>query len=594
MLFNLTITRNHLRFLLIGCLLVLLVLPLSAAHAEAPVQQSDLVARARDHLRIRSGPGTEHPQIGLIPFSATADVLGRNEAADWIFIEYEGTRGWVAAWLCWIYGDVWMAPVTDAAGSTPTPEPVPPPASRPPQNTDVRVATDYNLRIRSAPTTDSTSLGQVFHGTELPVLGRNEAASWVLIEHDGVRGWIAAWYTTIYGNLYDAPVSDAIGGPVAPASPPTTQPAPTQEGRPADTGIIATAQANLRVRSGPGAGYGQVGAVPFGETMRALGRFDGEIGTWLYIDHNGLLGWVAGWYTILSRSVFNLPYVGTDLPVGSPGQPAGANPEPPAGAYVMPSVYSATITNVGTHLHEIFRRGLQNGNQPNRFMKVGDSESVSVLFMRRFDDGPDFYDLGAYGYLQEVIDYFDGSFNRINQTLVVGLSASQMMDPLWANPEYCLPGENILECEYRLFKPSFAIMMMRSYDAYVGPGSSYYYNLRAGVVYLLDQGVIPILSTVHLWDAEHQPTDPMNESIRAIATEFNVPLWDWHATAETLPGRGVDAVERTHLTRPPLPDWNANRLTEENLQYGVVRRNLEALEALHAMLTFVVKPVLGQ
>ncbi len=74
-------------------------------------------------IRIREDPGTEFNVIGGLTSGTCFKVLGRNKEASWVYIETnERTRGWVAAWLITIKGDVDRVAVTSNIVSfTPTP-----------------------------------------------------------------------------------------------------------------------------------------------------------------------------------------------------------------------------------------------------------------------------------------------------------------------------------------------------------------------------------------------------------------------------------------------------------------------------------------
>lgn len=58
---------------------------------------------APDGLYVRSGPGTEYPSVGAIPFEATGEITGRSEDSQWWVINVPPTsevpngQGWVAA-----------------------------------------------------------------------------------------------------------------------------------------------------------------------------------------------------------------------------------------------------------------------------------------------------------------------------------------------------------------------------------------------------------------------------------------------------------------------------------------------------------------
>nr|MBN1228117.1 SH3 domain-containing protein [Anaerolineae bacterium] len=456
-------------------------------------------------------------------------------------------------------------------------------------NTGVTAVPDYNLRLRAGPSTGYARIGLVPGGVRVAVHARNESASWLYVDYRGARGWIAGWYCTVYGDLYSLPVTGAAGD--APAS-------PSAESPPADppATITVATRVNLRIRSGPGTTYGQIGLLSPSDTAEVFGRYVGSTGTWLYIKVDDLLGWAAGWYIQLQGGLVG------EIPLTSPGAPTGSvapNPAESTGGPVQVDLsrYTATLSNIGPHLIEVYRYGQTLGNNSHAFAKVGDCETTIVLYLHSFDHGPAHYGLGEYGYLQEVIDQFSGSFDRTGQAMLDGLDTVQLMDPLWANPNICNPGEHMLACEYRLHKPSIALIMMRSFEVVnVGIGSPYYAALRAAVQYSLDHGVIPVLGTIAYWPNPYSPYEPMNEAIRAVANEFNVPLWDFFQTTETLPNRGMGSADiqfewdYTHLSRPPDADYNSARLVGDNLNYAMVRRNLESLEVLHAILHHVILP----
>ena len=96
--------------------------------------------------------------------------------------------------------------------------------------------------------------------------------------------------------------------------------------------------------------------------------------------------------------------------------------------------------DVQTHIREIYQRGLDAGNDPGAFAKIGDSNSTIPFFLAPFDD-PDGYKLGEYAYLQPTIDNFVGSFERDSVAVRVGNHTWSVLDSLWADPDRCQPNE---------------------------------------------------------------------------------------------------------------------------------------------------------
>lgn len=54
---------------------------------------------AADQVNIRSGPGTNYDQVGVMIAGQTAPAIGRSQASEWVQIEYPGGPGGKA----WVY-----------------------------------------------------------------------------------------------------------------------------------------------------------------------------------------------------------------------------------------------------------------------------------------------------------------------------------------------------------------------------------------------------------------------------------------------------------------------------------------------------------
>lgn len=89
------------------------------------------------NMNVRGGPGTNYSVIGPGPVGETALVLGRNDDASWLKIEYpsaDGT-GWIYAPLVQVNGNAETVPPVEAPPPpppTPVPEPTEPPPPPPP------------------------------------------------------------------------------------------------------------------------------------------------------------------------------------------------------------------------------------------------------------------------------------------------------------------------------------------------------------------------------------------------------------------------------------------------------------------------------
>jgi len=117
---------------------------------------SGLTGKATQTLNVRSGPGTGYEVLGMIQPDTLLVLIGKNEAATWLQIEYasgEGSKGWVAAAYVQM-NDTASLPVLNAAGtpvtptaSGPTAVPVTPTPTLGPASTDNDTATAPAIQI---------------------------------------------------------------------------------------------------------------------------------------------------------------------------------------------------------------------------------------------------------------------------------------------------------------------------------------------------------------------------------------------------------------------------------------------------------------
>jgi hypothetical protein len=96
--------------------------------------------------------------------------------------------------------------------------------------------------------------------------------------------------------------------------------------------------------------------------------------------------------------------------------------------------------------------------------------------------------------------------------------------------------------------------------------------MRAVVEYVIEQGVIPVLSTK---PDQRKGTEQVNDILRHIAADYEIPLWDFARVAETVPGRGL-GPDGVHLTGFYQHDYTL----PQGLQRGHGVQNLTALIVL--------------
>ncbi|MCS7070197.1 MAG: GDSL-type esterase/lipase family protein, partial [Anaerolinea sp.] len=240
---------------------------------------------------------------------------------------------------------------------------------------------------------------------------------------------------------------------------------------------------------------------------------------------------------------------------------------------------------------ETFRRGQQNGLHPNVFAKVGDSITVSANFLHPIGRG--LYDLGAFRDLQPVVDWYrsgrigpDDPFSRDSVAAEVGWTASAVLDPAMAPPGICLSGETPLDCEYRIARPSVALIMFGTNDVGFMGEAAYHANIDAIVRRTLAQGIIPVVSTIPNRIGYEGAVQRFNGIVRAVAREHRIPLWDYYSATITLPNYGL-TFDGVHPSEGPLGADGTAIFRPEMLEYGYVVRNLTALQILNAIWRLV-------
>jgi len=230
------------------------------------------------------------------------------------------------------------------------------------------------------------------------------------------------------------------------------------------------------------------------------------------------------------------------------------------------------IPVIGPNVVKIYQRGIELGNNPQSFSKIGDCGSTPAWFLGDFDRGPRFYSLGEYQNLNAVIEAFHGSYSRTSLAAKSGFNASSIFSALWADPKQCQSGESPLACEYRVNRPVIAFIMLGSNDVF--HPKEFEPQMRKIIEDSILQGVIPVLST----KADNTEGDgSINSTIARLAQEYDIPLWNYWRAVQDLPDKGLQS-DQVHLT------WGPNRFDDAlTMTRAWPVRNLTALQTLDAI-----------
>jgi uncharacterized protein YraI len=224
---------------------------------------------------------------------------------------------------------------------------------------------------------------------------------------------------------------------------------------------------------------------------------------------------------------------------------------------------------------QIYRQGIQRGNSPNVFSKVGDSITANQPFLRVFYNHK--YDLASYAYLQPTIDYYYESFGRKSLAASSAFNAAAVLSSIWADTSVCQPNETPLDCEYRVNRPSIAIIMLGSVDMQLYSAAEFEGYMNTIVQSTISQGIIPVLTTFpNRQDFHWYESVEFNDIIRRIAGREQIPLIELRDPALALPDNGVKE-DKYHLTEK---DSDQIVFNSDEYQWGLPLRDMLTLQML--------------
>ena len=363
--------------------------------------------------------------------------------------------------------------------------------------------------------------------------------------------------------------------------------APAAAQDPAD----ARTTVELIVRLGPDAGYAAVAQLPPQTALHLEARSPDA--SWLLGStlNQRFRGWVAGAYLSFDPALAldSLPVSGEILPRSAFGTPNGDRFRYDESHRVDHSALirarAATIDldavpvvpAATDRARAIYAQGARLGRDPAMVSKIGDCNSSSWLFLHPFGEGR--YRLGEYGDLQAVIDQYAGAFTLRSLAAENGLNVGAVLDPLWANPAHCQPGETPLACEYRAHNPSIAVIMFGTNDILVLTPEQFDGALRRAVVETMQAGIVPVLSTFPPHASSPDASILFNQMVVRVAWDYGVPVMNLWRALKPLANHGIGA-DGFHLHGPIT---SAGDLTLPNLESGYPVRNLVTLQALDAV-----------
>jgi uncharacterized protein YraI len=247
----------------------------------AAAQETSITATAYGTINVRSGPGAQYEIVGQLSAGERVPVDGRDsETSGWLRILLEEElRGWVASFAVLLDGDAATLPIilTD----TPAPGDENPPT----------VTAYGQVNIRSGPGMQYDIVGQLDVDDTAVITGHNnDESTWLYIEAEDVKGWVAYFTVSIQGNLDNLPILVVPG---------------TGEGVALPDEVVS-ARFNVRLRQEPDPTSTVLDIVPFRGVVSPLAR--SEDSEWLYVVYEDVYGWgAARLFDIIPQQLDSLP-----------------------------------------------------------------------------------------------------------------------------------------------------------------------------------------------------------------------------------------------------------------------------------------------
>ncbi len=268
-----------------------------------------------NRVNVRSGPGTSYAALGQVTLGDELEI--EDWSQQWYKFTYNGQTAY-------IMGQYVTLDAQPTAAPTATPTPTAAPATRRGEVNADRV------NVRSGPGTTYSVLGQLTRGDALVI--DDWSQSWYKFLYNGQTAYIMGQYVTL-----DAQPT------ATPAPTPTSSAGATQYGR-------VTVGTSLNMRAEPNASSAVVAKLLNSTYVEILG----QTGSWYYVQHNGVKGYVSRQYIQLAE----LP-TATTTPTPSPA----------------PRVGTVTLSNSSSRL--IMRSG--PGTSYSEITRLANGTKVTVM-----------------------------------------------------------------------------------------------------------------------------------------------------------------------------------------------------------------------
>jgi hypothetical protein len=271
-----------------------------------------------------------------------------------------------------------------------------------------------------------------------------------------------------------------------------------------------------------------------GTSFSVIGRT--EDNQWLALSAPNFTGWLPAGFGDVTGDLAQVPVVKQTLP------PFAKNANGQA---------VADWIKLGPRVKALYQQAIKSGRDGRMFTIAGDSNSTWQRNIGRIAAGN--FSFAGINHLRNVVARFDPSFARVSAAVGGGFRAADMFDPAMsqARSKACRPDEGMFPCELRLSNASIVFIQLGTGDKFVW--RDFESNLRRMIDYALANSVLPVLVT-KADDLESiqggASFNFINDTLRKLAAEYQLPLDDFHAASRTLP-----AVPNPELPKRPFTQY---------------------------------------
>ncbi|MCS6773348.1 MAG: SGNH/GDSL hydrolase family protein [Thermoflexales bacterium] len=271
------------------------------------------------------------------------------------------------------------------------------------------------------------------------------------------------------------------------------------------------------LRTSPSVLAPRVVPAELGARFTIVGRT--EDSQWLALSQGALNGWLPAGFGEAALSLATVPVLKTSLP------------PPPRNTNTATLPDWVVMTARG---RQLYQQAIKSGRNPRLFTVAGDSNSTWQRSIGRIAGGS--YDLGAHRHLSVVVARFDPSFARVSLAVRGGIGAVDMFDPAKAPSPPCRPSEGLFACELRVSGASIVFIQLGTGDTFAW--QQFEQNLQRLIDRAVASNVLPVLVTkADDMESIHGGAsfNYINEVIRRLAREQQLPLVDFHTATRALP-----------------------------------------------------------